>query len=726
MSGIGRLLEGASNTSTRVPTFLQMEAVECGAAALGAVLAHYSRWVALEELRVTTGVSRDGANAGNLVRAARNYGLEASGARLDPEQVLALPMPFIAFWNGNHFVVVDGVGRDYVRLMDPASGPRKITKDEFTAAYSGVALRMKPGADFQPGGTRQGTLSLLLPRMRHSLDAVSATMIVTLFLVVPGLIAPAVVRSFIDDVLSRGYYSWIIPLLLGLLLAAFLNGVLIFFQQLFLLRLETKLTVSTASDLFWHTLRVPVSFYDQRYVGDVATRVASCHRLAELLSGPLSTTAVNIFLIGFYGVVMALYSVPLTLVVVLMSSLNIASVRLASRSLRDLNTNLLNKGAKLNGASMAGLRSIETVKASGSESDFFHLWAGYQTAGVNGEQRLGQVSTLLGTSPALVSSLTTALVLGLGGVLIIEGQLTMGALIAFQLLMVHFTGPIQSLVGFGSQIQQIRGDLSRIQDVIDHPVDPLSEIPPLGAEGAVKKLTGAIELRGVGFQYGPLDPPLIDDFHISIEPGSRVALVGGSGSGKTTIAKLILGVVQPTKGEVLFDGEPITEIPREVFTSSVASVDQEIFLFEGSVNEAIRLWDTTVGRDDVLRAARDACIHKEISARPGGYESQVVENGSNFSGGQRQRIEIARALAKNPAVCVLDEATAALDAVTEKRIDDNLRARGITCVIVAHRLSTIRDCDEILVLERGRVVERGTHDVLMAEKGRYSELVSLQ
>ena len=726
MSGIGGLIQGASRNRTRVPTFLQMEAVECGAAALGAVLAHHGRWVALEELRVTTGVSRDGANAGNLVRAARSYGLEASGVRRDPEQVLSLPMPFIAFWNANHFVVVDGVGHDYVRVMDPSSGPRKVTREEFAAAYSGIALQMTPGPDFQPGGTRQGTLNLLLPRLRHSVDAVSAVMIVTLFLVIPGLIGPAVVKSFIDDVLSRGYYSWIIPLLLGLLLAAVFNGVLIFFQQLFLLRLETKLTVSTASELFWHTLRVPVSFYDQRYVGDVATRVGSCHRLAELLSGPLSTNAVNLFLIAFYGLVMALYSVPLTAVVVLMASLNVASVRLASRSLRDLNANLLNKRAKLNGASMAGLRSIETIKASGSESDFFQLWSGYQTAGVNGEQRLGQVSTLLGSSPALVSHLTTALVLGLGGLLIIEGHLTMGALIAFQLLMAHFTGPIQSLVGFGSQIQQIRGDLSRIQDVIDHPVDPLSEIPSLGPDGVVKKLTGAIELRGVGFQYGPLDPPLIEGFDLSIKPGSRVALVGGSGSGKTTIAKLILGVVQPTSGEVLFDGEPIMGIPREVFTSSVASVDQEVFLFEGSVNDAIRLWDTTVGRDDVMRAARDACIHKEIAARPGGYESHVVENGSNFSGGQRQRIEIARALAKNPSVCVLDEATAALDAVTEKEIDDNLRQRGMTCVIVAHRLSTIRDCDEIIVLDRGRVVERGTHDVLMAMNGRYSELVALQ
>lgn len=726
MKGFGGLFRGAFSSGTRVPTFLQMEAVECGAAALGSVLAHYGRWVALEELRVTAGVSRDGANAGNLVKAARTYGLSATGKRLDAEQVLSLPKPFIVFWNKNHFVVVESVSGDRVRLMDPAAGPRRVSREEFAKSYSGVALEMEPGPEFEPGGTRQGTLSLLLPRVRHSKDAVGAIMLISLFLVIPGLITPAVVKSFIDDVLSRGYYDWIIPLLLGLLLATVLSGVLTFIQQLYLLRLETKLTMGIASELFWHTLRVPVSFYSQRYVGDVATRVASCHRLAELLSGPLSTNTVNLLVIVFYGFVMALYSIPLTMIAVIAAGFNILSVRLASRSLRDLNSNLLNKQAKLNGAAMGGLQSIETIKATGVESDFFQLWAGYQTLSVNEQQRLGQVSTLLGASPSLISHLTTALVLGVGGYLIIQGHLTMGALIAFQLLMGHFTAPIQSLVGFGSQIQQIRGDLSRIQDVMDHETDPLCEIRSLKSSDRTQKLSGAIELRDVGFQYGPLDPPLIENFSLKLDPGCRVALVGSSGSGKTTLAKLILGLYQPTVGEVLYDGEKITEIPRELFTASVASVDQEIFLFESTVSEGIRLWDTSIARNVVIRAARDACIHNDIASRPGGYGSKVAENGANFSGGQRQRLEIARALARNPTICVLDEATASLDAVTEKTIDDNLRRRGLTCVIVAHRLSTVRDCDEIIVLDHGKVIERGTHDALMENNGRYAQLVSLQ
>ncbi|MEE3327963.1 MAG: NHLP family bacteriocin export ABC transporter peptidase/permease/ATPase subunit [Myxococcota bacterium] len=726
MKGFAGLFRRAFSSGKRVPTFLQMEAVECGAAALGSILAYYERWVTLEELRVTAGVSRDGANAGNIVKAARTYGLSATVKRLDADQVLSLTMPFIVFWNANHFVVVESASSGQVRLMDPASGPRRVSREEFKKSYSGVALEFEPGPEFKPGGSSRGTLSLLLPRVRHSKDAVSAIMLISVFLVIPGLITPAVVKSFIDDVLSRGYYDWIIPLLLGLLLAALLNGVLTFIQQLYLLRLETKLTMGISSELFWQTLRVPVSFYSQRYAGDIATRVASCHRLAELLSGPLSTNTVSLFIVIFYAFVMSLYSIPLTIIAVIAAGFNILSVRLVSRSLRDLNSNLLNKQAKLNGAAMGGLQSIETIKATGAESDFFQIWAGYQTLSVNEQQRLGRVSTLLGASPSLISHITTALVLGVGGYLIIQGYLTMGALIAFQLLMGQFTAPIQSLVGFGSQIQQIRGDLSRIQDVMDHETDPLCETPPLQGSDRTEKLSGAIELRDVGFQYGPLDPPLIENFSLKLDPGCRVALVGTSGSGKSTLAKLILGLHQPTAGEVLYDGEKITEIPRELFTASVASVDQEIFLFESTIDEEIRLWDSSIERDVIVRAARDACIHNDIASRPGGYGGQVSENGANFSGGQRQRIEIARALAKNPTICVLDEATASLDAVTEKKIDDNLRRRGLTCVIVAHRLSTVRDCDEIIVLNRGKVVERGTHDSLMESNGRYAQLVSMQ
>ena len=697
-----------------------MEAVECGAAALGSILAHYGLWKSLEELRIAAGVSRDGAKALNVVLAARSFGMEASGKRLDAQNVLQLETPFIAFWNANHFVVVEGHRGNSVWLMDPALGPRKITMQEFEKCYSGVALELKPGPDFKPGGNKPRLLGLLLPRLSHSSDAVTAIMLISLFMVIPGLITPAVVKGFIDDVLTRDYYDWIIPLLGGLLFAAVLNSILTAIQQRYLLRLEMKLSLTTAGELFWHTLRVPVGFYDQRFAGDIAARVASCQRVASLLSGPISTNAVNILLIVFYGAVMMLYSVPLTLLTIVAGLLDGLAVKFASRQLQDLNSNLLNKQAKLAGAAMAGSQSMETIKATGTEMDFFQSWSGYQTATINGEQSLGQVSTLLNSAPGLVGKLSTAGILGIGGWLIIQGELTMGGLVAFQLLSGHFTGPIKSLVGLGSQVQQIKGDLSRIQDVMQQPLDPVCHDDDQTQES---RLSGSVELKDVSFQYGPLDNPLIQNLSLQINPGSRTALVGGSGSGKSTIAKLILGLYQPTSGQILYDGMSADQIPRDVFTNSIASVDQNIFIFEGTVSETICLWDQAISPVAVHQAASDACIHDDIIARPGGYDGHVSEAGVNFSGGQRQRLEIARALAKNPTLCVLDEATSALDAVTEKLIDDNLRRRGLTCLIVAHRLSTIRDCDEIIVLDRGQVIERGTHDALMANRGRYAQLV---
>lgn len=718
-----------SGKRVHTPTVLQMEAVECGAAALAIVLGYYGRFVPLEELRAACAVSRDGAKASKVVEAARAYGLEARGMRLELDAAYAEPTPYIAFWGFNHFVVVEGKSGRHVHINDPATGPRPVTLTEFGENFTGVALVMKPGPSFKRGGERPSTLRVLLRRVRHSRDALTYLMAASLLLVLPGLLLPAFLKVFIDDVLVRGFNTWIFPLVLGILLAGILDAALVLLQQRQLLSLQLKLGISTAGEFFWHVLRLPVGFYTQRYAGDIASRVQSCHRLALLLSGPLPTNAVNVVTALFFLSVMAVYSWQLTLAAVALTSLNLFALQASNRKRRDLNNVLLNQSAQLAGASMAGLQAIESLKAMGSENDFFVRWAGYQTKTVNTGQDVGRVSTLFNAVPSLLGQMTTTVVLCGGAWLVIDGQLTIGGLVAFQLLLTHFTTPVQALLGFNGQLQQARGDLNRLDDVLRNAPDPVADGAGQESKAAAApsgKLTGALEVRGLTFGYTPGEAPLIDSFDLTLTPGRRVAFVGGSGSGKSTLSKLILGLYQPWSGDILFDGRPITAIPRSVFTTSVTSVDQDVFLFDGTVAENLTLWDTTIARDEAVRAAKDAQIHADIAARPGGYDSRVAEGGANFSGGQRQRLEIARALVQQPSLIVLDEATAALDPTTEQLVDEALRRRGCTSIIVAHRLSAVRDCDEIVVLDRGKAAERGTHDQLMALGGRYARLVALQ
>ena len=720
MSEPGTAEAGPRRGRVRTPTLLQMESAECGAACLGIVLAHFGRIVPLAELRQACGVSRDGSKASSLVQAARGYGLDARGYKKDLDDLRTLEYPYVVFWNFNHFVVVEGCRSGRVYLNDPATGPRQVTLAEFDESFTGVVLKMVPGPEFVRGGRRHSVMAGLWQRLRPSVATFALCAFTALLLVLPGLAIPAFLQVFVDQVLVQRLQDWVRPIVIGVLVAAALRAGLASIQQRLLRRLQLRLAATMASKFVWHLLRLPADFYSQRYSGEIAGRIALNDRVADQLSGPLASTAVDLLMLVFYVVVMWQFDVVLTLIAVVLAALNFFILHWMARTRMDANRRLAQNFGKLSGVGVAGLQAIRTIKASALESELFGRVAGHYARYVNAQQSIIQASLVLSLLPRLLSAVMSVLILIVGGMRVMDGMLTIGMLVAFQSLVASFLQPVQNLLNLGTTLQDLEADIIRLDDVLGNAQAPAP--PPVSADAPVR-LRGALELRGVRFGYTPLSPPLIDGLSIAMQPGQRVALVGASGSGKSTIARLIVGLYQPQAGDILFDETPRAAVPGPVMANSLAVVDQEIALFRGSVRDNLTLWDPTVPDDQIVRACRDAAIHDDVVALPDGYDTVLTEGGANLSGGQRQRLEIARALTGDPSLLILDEATSALDPETEQRIDVNLRRRGCTCVIIAHRLSTIRDADEILVLDHGKVVERGTHGAMMAIGGRYAALV---
>ncbi|MDX2648396.1 NHLP family bacteriocin export ABC transporter peptidase/permease/ATPase subunit [Streptomyces sp. PA03-1a] len=716
---------GRRPRSVRTPTVLQMEAVECGAASLAMVLGHYGRHVPLEELRIACGVSRDGSRASNLLKAARGYGLQAKGMQMETAALAEVRAPAVLFWEFNHYVVYDGMGRRLgrrgVHVNDPDKGRRFVPLEDFDTSFTGVVLTFEPGQDFHRGGRRPGVLGALPARLRGTSGTMLAALVASLLLVAVGAALPALSRTYIDLFLIGDQTSLLGTLFASMAAMVALTAALTAVQQSNLLRGRIISSTLGSARFLRHLLRLPVTFFTQRNPADLVQRLQSNDAVAETLARDLAAAAVDGVVVVLYALLMWTYDPQLTVLGVGIALLNAVAMRVVTRLRATRTQKLRADSARLTNTSYTGLQLIETMKATGGENGYFRRWAGQHAATLEEQQRLGVPSAWLSVVAPTLATLNSALILWIGGLRAVEGHISIGLLVAFQSLVVRFTAPITRLNGVAGRIQDFAADVVRLKDVENFPVDSLYARPESGA--STRRLKGHVTLEDVTFGYSPLDKPLLSGFSLSVAPGRQVALVGGSGSGKSTVSRLIAGLYSPWEGTIRIDGQRLEDIPRGSLAASVSFVDQDVFLFEGTVRDNVALWDPSIPDGDVEAALRDACLYEVVARRPGGVHSHVEQDGRNFSGGQRQRLEIARALVRRPSVLVLDEVTSALDAETEQVIIDNLRRRGCACVVIAHRLSTVRDSDEIVVLDHGTVVERGRHEELIAAGGAYAALV---
>ncbi|MBF0311240.1 MAG: NHLP family bacteriocin export ABC transporter peptidase/permease/ATPase subunit [Magnetococcales bacterium] len=715
----------------KTPFILQMEAVECGAAALAMILGYYGRFVPLTQLRVDCGVSRDGSKAANVLKAARKYGLTAKGFSKGMDTIKQVPLPCIVFWQFNHFLVVEGFDKGRVYLNDPAIGHRELTEEEFSEGFTGVALTFEPEETFEKGGRLPSPFPAILERIRGSEQALTYIMVCGLLSAFPAIVTAAFTRLMVDEVIAVGRFEMLRPILLGMIAVLAFQVALTAVNNLFFRRMSKGLSAKLNAEFFRHILRLPYQFYSQRYAGDVVERSQINDMLVELIAGQLTGTVVGLITMVFYGLVLFSYDLDLTLIGLFSTFLNFAFMQAVAARRMEANLRIATEMGKVQGVTIAAIQSVDSLKASGLESAFYEKWAGYFTSGANAQLRLTLDSRTFSILPTFTNSVVSTLTLLIGGFKVMNGEMTFGTLMAFNALMGMFLGPINGLLGLGIQIQQIRGNIIRLEDVTQNPtIDRIPPPPePPGAPEAVVDLSGRTRLEGqlemIDIQYGysPTEAPLITAFNLKVLPGQRVALVGGSGSGKSTLARMAAGLIQPWAGAVRFDGVSRHKVPAELLTNSVAMIEQDILLFPGTIRDNLTLWDATVPEQWLLDALEDADIAEFVMGLAKGLDTKVEEGGGNMSGGQRQRLEIARALVRKPSFLILDEATSALDSETEATIMRNLNRRGCSALIVAHRLSTVRTCDRILVLQKGKVRESGSHDELWAKQGLYAKLL---
>ena len=705
----------------KTPTVYQMEATECGAASLSMVLGYFGKQLPLEKLRIETGVSRDGCNMKNIMLAGRKFGLEVHGYRKDLDGLFDVPVPAIIHWNFNHFVVWEGRKGNDCYINDPAMGRRKLTVQDIDDCFTGVVLTFAETDAFEKSNEKEGMFTFLKSRLKGQMGAILALIILGFFLVIPGLVVPVFSKVFIDDILLGGNDDWVMALLLAMIGTALFKSALTFYRGVLLERLQRKMIMTTSYKFMSHMLRLPISFYDQRYVGDLSNRVTNNESICTFLTSSLADVVLNCIVAPMYLVLLLIYSPLLTLISCICVTINIVTMKKSANYIANISMKSQQDQSKMIGTLFSGLRITSTLKASGTENEYVSRLQGNYAKSILMEQSMGMQQEMLNAIPSVSQNFLTVLTLIVGGVLVIKGEMTAGMLIAYTSLQASFTTPVNSIAGFIQQIQTTKADMARVNDIMKYDEDVKYQENDYAKFS--EKLLGEVTIDNIAFGYDILKEPLIDNFSFHLEPGKSIAFVGASGSGKSTVSKLCSGLYTPWSGEIRMDGIPMKNVPPIVLSSSVSTVSQSISLFSGTIKENLTMWDKFISNEDIIRACKDACIHDAITQKPGAYEYRITEGGSNLSGGQRQRLEIARALVSNPSVLIMDEATSALDPIVEKNILDNIKRRGCTCIIVAHRLSAIRDCDEIIVMDNGKIVQRGTHEELSHLPGHYQRLI---
>ena len=712
-----------ANNYRKTPTIYQMEATECGAASMAMICSYWGKDIPLEQMRIETGVSRDGCNAGNLMRAGKRFGMEVHGYRKEPEALKDLEMPCIIHWNFNHFVVLEGFRGNYAYLNDPAMGRRKITPQELDEAFTGIVLTFHPTRDFVKEKKKNSLLPLVRGRLAGQGSALAQMLLVGLLLILPGLILPILSQVFLDEILGNALNSWFGNFLAFMAFTLLFQFVLTVYRSRLLLNMQNRLSLISVRDFLGRMFRLPINFFDQRYSGDLVGRVANNNRVNSFLTDELAKTVLNIFVAVFYLFLLISYNPWMTLISISGVLVNLLLVRLTSAWIANMVMKLQQDKGKLSGALCAGLSVTSTLKASGAESAYTAKLLGFEAKASSQEQQVSKIQSITSAVPSAITNVVNIILLLAGAFFVMEGKMTLGMLSAFTSLFHSFSEPIEELAGFVKQIQSLKADMERVDDIMRYPLDPKFEGSQKAAPSQ-SKLSGWVECGGITFGYSRLAPPLVENFSFRLNPGDSVAFVGSSGCGKSTVSKMLSGLYRPWEGEIKLDGVNMESLPPEIIHASVATVSQNISIFSGTIRDNLTLWNPAVLEKDLINAAKDACIHEVITQKPGAYDFRLTEGGSNLSGGQRQRLEIARALVTNPTVLIMDEATSALDPLVEKEIIDNIKRRGCTCIIIAHRLIAVRNCDEIIVMGNGKIVERGSHEELMGSNGYYREFMN--